>query len=226
MRIPTALLLSGVLVGATAAQDGAPAVADSGETQMRAKIHRKPKWILPAENPTEVATGFRFSAGIGAEFKADIDGEALLIDADADGELETRVEGEGGFVVLTSGDQRYGAVISAKPAWSFRAGSAMVGVIGKTKVQLIDQNHNGRFDDVGEDALVDRPRARCLLSVRGRSRSTAELLEIRGRARRIDLEAGNATTGDVRHARPSTRRPTARSSPRCSTAKTVATRST
>ena len=41
----------------------------------------------------------------------------------------------------------------------------MVGRIGETKVQLIDQNNNGRYDDFGEDAMiVGRGKVACFLS--------------------------------------------------------------
>ena len=91
MRIHSVLILGGTLVGGgLIAQDGLSALPARGEAELTAKIQRSPKWILPSEQATQIATGFRFSEGQGAEFKADIDGEALLIDADGDGTLETR----------------------------------------------------------------------------------------------------------------------------------------
>ena len=151
MRTTMQWLLVGALACGVTAQEGLP---QSGEVTLKAKIRRSQKLLLPSEVATPVATGFHFQDGFGADFRADIDGTALLIDADADGTLETRVEGETGFVVLTSNGRRYGVSLSAKPSWSFKAGSEVLGKIGSTKIRLIDQNHNGSFNDIGEDAMV------------------------------------------------------------------------
>lgn len=183
MRITSALILGGTLASVAVAQDAA--VPQSGTTELRAKIQRRTKWILPAEATTPVATGFHFADGIGADFKADIDGESLLIDADGDGELETRIEGEDGFVILQNGERRYGVSVTSKPQWSFTCGSAMVGEIGGTKVQVIDQNHNGSFNDIGEDALiVGRGRAASYLS---------ETLAIGGQLLAIEVAADGSS---------------------------------
>jgi hypothetical protein len=154
MRTLPTLLLGCALAGGPSALEAEPPLPDQGETELAVKIRRSQKLILPNESPTPVATGFRFADGLGAEFRADIDGEALLIDTDGDGTLETRIEGEDGFAVLVAGERRYGVSLTAKPEWSFTVGSAVVGEIDGTRIQVLDQNHNGRFDDVGEDALV------------------------------------------------------------------------
>lgn len=129
-------------------------VPASGEIALKPKMQRNSKLLLPGEKPTPVATGFHFQDGLGADFKANIDGTALLIDADGDGSLETRVEGDKGFVVLAKDGRRYGVRLTAAPQWAFEAGSVVQGKIGSTRIRVIDQNHNGRFDDIGEDALV------------------------------------------------------------------------
>ena len=144
------LLLAAALAGSAAAQ----ALPESGEVALKTKIQRRQKLLLPGEVATPVATGFHFSAGLGADFRADVDGEALLIDADADGVLETRVEGDKGFVVLDHGGRRYGVSLVKQGEWRFVAGSVVQGELAGTKIRVIDQNHNGRFDDIGEDALV------------------------------------------------------------------------
>ena len=132
----------------------AQALPDRGEVALKTKIQRRQKLLLPDEALTAVATGFHFQRGIGADFRADVDGEALLIDADADGELETRIEGDKGFVVLEHDGRRYGVSLVKKMQWGFVAGSVVTGEIGGTKIRVVDQNHNGRFDDVGADAIV------------------------------------------------------------------------
>ena len=177
MQTNVSLLAVLALCGAAAAQS----LPDTGEVALKAKIQRRQKLLLPGESPTAVGTGFHFEDGIGADFRVDVDGEALLIDADGDGSLETRVEGDSGFVVLANGERRYGAALAKGAQWSFTAGSVATGKLGATKVRIIDQNHNGRFDDVGEDAMViGNGRAACFLS---------EVVEIEGALRRVTVAA-------------------------------------
>ena len=96
MRTNVPLLAVLTLAGAAVAQS----LPESGEVALKTKIQRRQKLLLPGEVGTAVATGFHFQDGLGADFRADVDGEALLIDADADGVLETRIEGDRGFVVV------------------------------------------------------------------------------------------------------------------------------
>ncbi len=159
MMRKSGILLSCLLVlGAAmtvAAQDrlsSPPALG--GEIQLVPKIYRDWKIRLPAETAAEVGTALRFKETLGADFAAGLDGLTLLVDADGDGELETKVKGEAGFVVLTKGDKRYGIRLKAAPNWVFAPGSTMAGEIEGVRVQIIDQNLNGRFDDFGEDAMV------------------------------------------------------------------------
>lgn len=177
MRTNVSLLVALALVGSAAAQ----ALPESGEVALKTKIQRRQKLLLPGEAATAVATGFHFQDGIGADFRADIDGEALLIDADADGKLETRIEGDKGFVVLENNGRRYGVSLSKQGEWSFVSGSMVTGELGGTKIRLVDQNHNGRFDDVGKDALVvGNGRAASFLS---------EVVSIGGQLRKIEVAA-------------------------------------
>lgn len=171
------LLLVPALAGGAFAQ----ALPESGEVALKTKIQRRQKLLLPGESASAVATGFHFEAGLGADFRADVDGEALLIDADADGRLETRVEGDQGFVVLEHGGRRYGVSLVKQGEWRFVAGSVVQGEIAGTKVRVVDQNHNGRFDDVGADALViGNGRAASFLS---------EVVAIDGQLRKLEVAA-------------------------------------
>ena len=177
MRMDIFLLATVSLAAALAAQ----ASPDRGEVALKTKIQRRQKLLLPAEQPTAVATGFHFQEGLGADFRADVDGEALLLDADGDGELETRVEGDRGFVVLEHDGRRYGVSLVKQGEWRFVTGSVVQGELAGTKVRLVDQNHNGRFDDVGQDAMViGNGRAASFLS---------EVVSIDGQLRRIEVAA-------------------------------------
>jgi len=181
MRITIQWLAILALAGGATAQKAASGLPQSGEVILKPKIKRQQKLMLPAEPATAVATGFHFEDGIGADFRANIDGAALLIDTDGDGKLETRVEGDTGFVVLTSNGLRYGVSLSAKPEWNFRSGSFVSGMIGDTLIRIIDQNHNGRFDDVGQDAMVvGKGRAAGFLS---------EVISVDGELRKIQVAA-------------------------------------
>ena len=147
------------------AQDSSRMMGEGGQVHLKAKIHRKWKIRLPAPATKEVGTLLAFKDGLGVDFKAAVDGEALKLDADGDGVLETSVEGEGGFVVLRHENHRYGLRLAAAPRWSFTPGTTMNGEIDGVKVQLVDQNLNGRFDDIGEDAIVvGRGKAAAFLS--------------------------------------------------------------
>jgi len=177
MRTNVPLLAVLTLAGAAVAQS----LPESGEVALKTKIQRRQKLLLPGEVGTAVATGFHFQDGLGADFRADVDGEALLIDADADGVLETRIEGDRGFVVLEHGGRRYGVSLFKQRQWGFVSGSVVSGEVGGTKLRIIDQNHNGRFNDVGEDAMVvGNGRAASFLS---------EVVSIGGHLKEIEVAA-------------------------------------
>jgi hypothetical protein len=56
-------------------------------------------------------------------------------------------------------------VVEAGKGWAFAASGAMSGKIGETKIRVIDQNNNGRYDDYGVDAvIVGRGQFACFLS--------------------------------------------------------------
>lgn len=177
MRTNVPLLAALALAGSAAAQ----ALPESGEVALQTKIQRRQKLLLPGEAATAVATGFHFQDGIGADFRADIDGEALRIDADGDGELETRIEGDKGFVVLAKDGRRYGVSLHKQGEWTFVAGSVVQGELAGTRIRIVDQNHNGRFDDIGKDALViGNGRAASFLS---------EVVSIGGELKKIEVAA-------------------------------------
>ncbi len=177
MRTTICTLAAAALAGGLASQS----LPESGAVALKTKIQRRQKLLLPGEAATPVATGFDFQAGIGAEFRAGVDGESLRIDADGDGQLETLVEGDEGFVVLEHGDRRYGVSLVKQGEWRFVAGSVVQGDLAGTKIRVVDQNHNGRFDDVGQDAMViGNGRAASFLS---------EVVSIDGQLRRIEVAA-------------------------------------
>ncbi|MEM7264099.1 MAG: hypothetical protein AAF488_19085 [Planctomycetota bacterium] len=163
-------LALGLSVGASPATvpEPAPGVtrAENGSVEMQYRTYRKWKILLPNETFAPVGDGF--TAG-GEKFIAQLEGTALAVDTDGDGKTDVRADGESALVTLrgkTGGAPfTYAVRLDSKRGWRFAAAGAMVGKVGDTKIQLIDQNNNGRYNDYGEDAMiVGRGRAASFLS--------------------------------------------------------------
>lgn len=150
------------LVSILALASGAAAQAPAPTTRpLEAKTLRPGDVWLPAEKWADVGGGIPVRHGSSERFAALLEGEILRADLDGDGKPDAKVEGEEGSLTLlgTSPEGhaiRYVARLARfnKGPWKFSCGSAMQGTIGDTKIQVIDQNLNGSFDDVGEDAIV------------------------------------------------------------------------
>jgi len=124
------------------------------------KTYRGWDLVLPQESFARVSGDFRFPSLSSSPFTARLDGSALRIDRDADGELDAKVEGAEGLVTLrsqteTSDKFRYSVRLKRTNAgWLFAASGAVLGILDGQKIRIIDQNNNGRHDDYGEDAMV------------------------------------------------------------------------
>ncbi|MEE9392618.1 MAG: hypothetical protein V3W41_08950 [Planctomycetota bacterium] len=156
------LLCSGLWMGLLPAQDLAytrtanAAPIESGAIPLKHKTLRSWKLVLPQEQLTLVGTGFHFQNTLGQFFGAKPEGTSLRIDVDGDGKMDVTVENEGALITLEGKNQAAYAlrVVPSPKGWAFRPAHVRQGKIGKTKIQLIDQNNNGRFNDFGEDAMV------------------------------------------------------------------------
>lgn len=135
--------------------------AERTQVELQPKAYRTWEILLPGPRFAEVGAGFSVAHRGGERFAAQIEGKRLRADLDGNGECEALVEGAEGFLTFT-GTSSAGHALEysvrvvqpeGKP-WQYTCGGAMVGEIDGTKVQVIDQNLNGEFDDVGEDALV------------------------------------------------------------------------
>lgn len=115
---------------------------------------RKWKIKLPAEQWSSVGTGFDFTKTHGHSFKTSLEGTRLQIDSDGDGSTDVAVEGKTAFVTLRSGSTAYAVRLENKQGWKFAAGGYLTGKIKGQKIRIIDQNNNGSFADIGEDALI------------------------------------------------------------------------
>ena len=158
-----------LFVGTCATVLATVALARGGErtsVALEAKALRTWNILLPAERFADVGSGFALRHQAAANqpddrLAAQIEGERLRVDLDGNGDFEALVEGESGFVTLTGTSPQGNALnysvrlVQRKgQPWQYSCGSAMVGVIGETKIQIIDQNLNGSFADYGEDAMV------------------------------------------------------------------------
>lgn len=158
MRVTLVPLLAILLMAPlVAAQQYSMAVPDdvANNVPLKMKVYRKWSIKLPSEQWSTVGTGFNLKSGVGADFKAHLEGTALAVDIDADGKIDVKVETPEGHLILVNGDRRYAVrVKNEKSQWHFAPACVMLGKIGETKIKLIDQNNNGRFDDFGKDAMV------------------------------------------------------------------------
>lgn len=152
----------GLVALALLAHTSAPAAEPSARTiELRPKPMREFEVLLPAPRFAPVGSGFAVAHSGGQRFQAMAQGDRLEVDLDGDGTREALVEGETGFVTLkakspTGAPLQYSAQLRREPGepWSYSCGGAMVGEIDGTPIQVFDQNLNGSFGDVGEDALV------------------------------------------------------------------------
>jgi len=126
------------------------------------KVYRTWDFTLPKERWLPVGDGLPF-AGLGdTAFKAALDGTSLLLDSDGDGEtdlsiaLEDTKDGKTPLVVLHAGDSggRRAVRLSDRGGWHYAPAGAVVAKWRDTQFKVIDQNGDGRFDGIGEDALV------------------------------------------------------------------------
>jgi len=119
--------------------------------------------LLPDEQFTKVGEGIAFPHTGGERFAVKLEGTVLWVDRNGNGECDAKVEplerGQTGLMVFrTEGeggaDRSYAVRLSSDGTWSYSASGAMVGELAGQRLQLIDQNNNGRFDDYGADAMV------------------------------------------------------------------------
>lgn len=146
-----------LLVALTACLAGAEL---AGETiPLKPRTLREGSWTLPAPVQRRVSGAFRFEGPGGLEFPCELEGQTLRIDADGDGTLESVVESPKGRVTfraqLPDGSRwRYSISLENREGWTYRPDGYMTGRLGNQVVRFIDQNLNGRFDDIGEDAVI------------------------------------------------------------------------
>ena len=174
-----AVFLAGVIACvpglATAGDD--PAEPKSETVTLELRTFRRFKIKLPNEVWRSVGDGIPVAHANGERFAVEVDGTALLVDTDGDGETDTRVQrlSEGQvapLVVKLRGKHRDGSELAysvrltqGAGGWVYAPAGAVRGKVGETRIQVVDRNGNGRYDDVGEDAVViGRGEHACYLS--------------------------------------------------------------
>lgn len=162
----TCILLAGV---ALAGPDAEPAAEAAVDVALKFKAARSWSYDLPAERFRPVSGAFDFTAAGGARFVVALDGDALAVDTDGDGATDVKVTGKQGFVRLaTKGAKPFTyavRLVNTAGGWQYASGGVRVGKIGDTRITLIDQNGDGRYDGYGEDAMiVGRSKSACFVS--------------------------------------------------------------
>ncbi len=135
--------------------------ATSGSATFEPHAVRTWDIVLPEERFPDLGAGVVLPHDGGDRFAAVDDGGLLKVDINGDGTPEARVEGTAGHVTF-SAKTKEGAPLSysvrltrmSDGPWKYGVGGVMSGMVDGVQVRLIDQNLNGSFNDVGEDAIV------------------------------------------------------------------------
>jgi hypothetical protein len=131
-----------------------------------------PKWTinLPKETFSPIAAEIPIGSAGGTGFHAEMDGTALAVDTNADGKVDTKAKGVASFMTLKGKNAggrefQYSVRLVNQSGWKFAASGVMAGKVKGVQLRLIDQNNNGKYNDVGEDAMiVGQGDAACFLS--------------------------------------------------------------
>ncbi len=132
-----------------------PGATEPQTLALKPKRHRDWKIELPAERFVPVGSGIRLAAS-GLEFAASLQGTNLNLDLDGDGEMDTVLEGDDGSVLLRNADGFRYAIRLKRSAngWAYATSSTMNADWNGTRISVIDQDNDGIFGEVGEDAIL------------------------------------------------------------------------
>jgi len=201
MRIRPAPFAAAVCLALGAAAFAGPDATPperGGTVELRFKAARTWDIDLPAERFEKVSGALDFRAAGGKRFAVALEGDALAIDTDGDGETDVKVTGKEGFVRLqVDGERPFSyalRLVNAGGGWRYAAGGARVGKLGETRITLIDQDGDGRYDGYGRDAMiVGLSRCACFLS---------RVVNVDGRLVRIDVAPDGASIRQQPHTGP------------------------
>lgn len=150
-----------------------PTLAVEPDTlNLKYRSYRKWSINLPQEKWFAIKDGIRLAHENGDRFAVSFKGSDLQFDTDGDGKLDRTIKAlvdpktnvSTTRVILEGKDQngkafRYAARLQNDAnGWEWAPGGAMAGTYmsenGPVPIKLIDQNGNGRFDDIGKDAMI------------------------------------------------------------------------
>ena len=162
-----------ILTGVIAVVFLVPCSAEDSDTvNLRYRSYRNWSIHLPAEQWFPVKDGIGIPHAGGDGFAVGFEGNSLKFDTDGDGSLDrtikplvdektnvstTRVVLEGQS--KSGQDFRYAVRLrNDARGWEWAPGGAMAGTVitaaGPMPIRIIDQNGNGRFNDIGSDAMI------------------------------------------------------------------------
>jgi len=132
------------------------------------KAHRTWRIELPVD-PFRVVSGFLpIAHADGKGFAVESRGAGLALDTDGDGQVDRILEGvldpdtnvrsaRATLSGRTAGGQAFTYPVrfeNTGGVWKWATGGVLEGQLGETPIQLIDLDGNGRYGDVGTDAIV------------------------------------------------------------------------
>lgn len=116
--------------------------------------------VLPAERWVDAEQGIGIPHNGADGFKSEKVGQLKLeVDTNDDGRLDKDVKGSAGFLKLQSraGGESFQYAVRFRfegDKFEYSTSCAMSGKVGGVLIKLIDQNHNGVYDDFGQDAMI------------------------------------------------------------------------
>lgn len=146
--------------------------AESESVDLRYRSYRNWTIQLPGEKWFSVKDGIKIAHSGGDAFAVSMVGNDLRFDTDGDEELDRTIKpivdqktGVSTTRVILSGKTKLGAAFryavrlrSDANGWEWAPGGALAGTIttdaGPVPIRIIDQDGNGRFNDVGRDAMI------------------------------------------------------------------------
>jgi hypothetical protein len=165
LRLLTGLLACAVMMPQCKAEE-------SDSVALKYRSYRTWSLKLPKEKWLPVKEGIRIPHAGGELFAFEFSGTNLKVDTDGDGELDRDIKALVDPKTMVSTTR---VILSAKGldgspfryaarlrndanGWEWAPGGAMVGTIstdaGPVPVKVIDQNGNGKFNDIGSDAMI------------------------------------------------------------------------
>ena len=152
--------------------------------------------LLPDQRWVTATTAIWLPHSRGETFAAEVDGLSLRVDTDGDGRLDEVFKGVEHHVVLRSKRPdgtpfAYALRVrttGSTDTFTYTSSGAMVGTVEGVPIQVVDQDNDGVFNEVGVDAIVVGPgRAASFLS---------RVVNLNGRLFELELDAAgrNAKT--------------------------------